>query len=173
MLSIGEGTPYIALLGRAPQLLPQLEHITGAASLQDETGIDGSRHIHRLREITVSSMVEALAERRLSMINQSGPTPLAGELLSLRPGDQVEIHRKTTKDRPSWVGPATVKDTDIDHDKITVQWQNRSLEIPLEAVRRAMIFASFHFDNPTYVFPVQSHTTIKLVRGYHGMHSQS
>merc|ERR1711923_368509 len=59
LLSIGEGTPYIALLGRVPQLLPQLEHIVGTASMQDETGIDGSRHIHRLREITVSSMVEA------------------------------------------------------------------------------------------------------------------
>ena len=62
MLSIGEGTPYIALLGRAPQLLPQLEHITGAASLQDETGVNGSRHTYRLCEITVSSMVETLAD---------------------------------------------------------------------------------------------------------------
>merc|ERR1711923_18011 len=76
LLSIGEGTPYIALLGRVPQLLPQLEHIVGTAPLQDETGIEGSRHVHRLREISVSSMIETLAERRLTMINQAGPTPL-------------------------------------------------------------------------------------------------
>ena len=132
--SIGEGTPYIALLGRAPQLSPQLEHIVGAAPLQDETGIDGSRHVHRLREITVPSMIEALVERRLTMINQSGPTPLPGELLSLRPGDQVEIFRRTTKDRPSSVGPATVRATDIDHGKITAQWQNRNIDVPLESI---------------------------------------
>ena len=98
LLSIGEGTPYIALLGRVPPLLPQLEHIAGSAQLNDETGVEGSRHIHRLREVTVSSMIEALAERRLSMINQSGPSPLPGELLALHPGDQVEIDRRTTKD---------------------------------------------------------------------------
>ena len=106
LLPIGGGTPYVALLGRVPPLLPQLEHIVGSASLNDETEVEGSRHVHRLREITVSSMVEALAERRLSMINQSGPSPLPGELLSLRPGDQVEIYRRTTKRPPSmgWPG---------------------------------------------------------------------
>ena len=98
LLSIGEGTPYIALYGRVPQLLPQLEHIAGTSHLDDETGIDGSRHVHRLREIMVSSMIEALVGRRLFMINQSGPAPLPGELLSLGTGYQVEIFRRTTKD---------------------------------------------------------------------------
>ena len=45
LLSIGEGTPYIALLGRVPSLLPQLEHISGTAQLNDETGIEGSRQL--------------------------------------------------------------------------------------------------------------------------------
>ena len=70
LLSIGEGTPYIALLGRVPSLLPQLEHIAGTAQLDDDTGIEGSRHVHRWRDIAVASMVEALVERRLSLINQ-------------------------------------------------------------------------------------------------------
>ena len=81
----------------------------------------------------MSATVEALVERRLRMIKQSGSPPLLGELLSLRPGDQVEIYRRTTKDRSAWVGPATVRDTDIDHNNITVQWQNRSIEVPLNA----------------------------------------
>ena len=34
LLSIGEGTLYIALLGRVPSLLPQLEHIVGTAPSQ-------------------------------------------------------------------------------------------------------------------------------------------
>ena len=49
-------------------------------------------------------MIEALAGRRLSMINQIGPSPLLGELLALGPGDQVEIYRNTSEDRPDWVG---------------------------------------------------------------------
>ena len=106
-----------------PPLLPQIEHIAGTAHLNDETGVEGSRHVHRLREVTVASMVETLAERRLSLINESGPAPLSGELLALRPGDQVELFRNTSKDRPAWVGPATVKVTDVEHGKIMVQWQ--------------------------------------------------
>ena len=78
LLSIGAGTPYAALLGRAPPRLPQLEHINGSTPLSDETGVEGSRHVHRLREVIVSSMVVALAERRLRVINQSGPSPLPG-----------------------------------------------------------------------------------------------
>ena len=64
LLSIGAGTPYIALYGRVPppKLLPQLEHIAGTSHPDDATGIDGSRHVHRLRGIMISSMVEALAE---------------------------------------------------------------------------------------------------------------
>ena len=140
MLSIGEWTPYVALLGRVPALLPQIEQIVGVAHLNDETGVDGSRHVHRLRETMVSSMVEALAERRLSLINRSGPTPLPGELLVLQPCDQVEVYRRTTKDRPAWVGPATVKVTDIDHGKVTAQWQGRNFEVPLESVRASHDF---------------------------------
>ena len=128
LLTIGEGTPYIALLGRVPPLLPQIEHIAGTAHLNDETGVGGARNIHRLREVTVASIVETLVERRLSMIHKAGPSPLPGELLALRDGDQVEIRRRTTKDIPAWVGPATVKATDIDHGRITVQWQGRNLD---------------------------------------------
>ena len=50
LLAIGEGTPYIALYGRVPALLPQLEHIAGTSHLDDETGIDGPRSVHSLRE---------------------------------------------------------------------------------------------------------------------------
>ena len=93
LLSIGEGAPYVALLGRAPALLSQIEQIAGVAHLSDETGVDGSRHIHRLRETLVSSMFEALAERRFSLIKRSGPAPVPGTLLALQPGDQVEVYR--------------------------------------------------------------------------------
>ena len=147
-----------------PALLPQLEHIAGVAHLDDETGIDGSRGVHRLREVMVSSMIEAMAERRLKMINQSGPAPLPGELLSLSAGDQVEIYRQTTKDRPSWVGPVTVQHADVEHNKVTVTWQNRTLSVPLSSIRRAMIFATFHFDTAIYAYPEHEHLATQAVR---------
>ena len=109
-------------------------------------------------------MVETLAARRLSLINRSGPAPLPGELLALQPGDQVEVYRRATKDRPAWVGPATVKVNDLDHGKITVQWQGRNFEVPLESVRRAMIFFTFHFDCHQSVFPFHQHSSLQLIR---------
>ena len=36
LLSIGERTPYVALLGRVPLLLPQLEHVNGSAWAKQE-----------------------------------------------------------------------------------------------------------------------------------------
>ena len=93
-----------------------------------------------------------------------GPAPLSGELLALRPGSQVEIFRHTSKDRPAWVGPATVKVTDVEHGKIMVQWQGRPIEVPLEGVRRAMIFATFFFDGSLQAFPTYPHTTIQMAR---------
>ena len=82
----------------------------------------------------------------------------------LCPGDQVEIYRNTTKDRPAWVGPATVKVNDQEHGKITVRWQGRNIDVPLEGVRRAMIFATFYFDETLQAFPASSNTAIQLVR---------
>merc|ERR1711884_757501 len=73
LLTIGEGTPYIALFGRVPPLLPQIEHIVGTAHLNDETGVEGSRHVHRLRDVTIASMVDTLAARRLILTNESDP----------------------------------------------------------------------------------------------------
>ena len=73
---------------------------------------------------------------------QKSRTPLAGEQLRLSNGDQVEIFRKqATKDRPGWIGPASVTDcTELSHGKVTVRWQGRHITVPLESVRRAMIY---------------------------------
>ena len=77
------------------------------------------------------------------------------------------------------VGPATVRHADVEHNKVTVTWQNRSLEVPLNSIRRAMIFATFHPDTPygddgggaygtsaigMYAVRYQDHPAIQLVR---------
>ena len=141
LLSTGQGTPYQSLYGRTPRLLPQIEDITGDARMQDDTGSDGIRHVHRLREASVGSAVTAMAERRMKLASQSR-TPLAGQQLQLHNGDLVEIYRKPpTKDRPGWVGPATVVDcSELSSGKVTVRWQGRCLVVALESLRRAMTY---------------------------------
>ena len=48
LLATGQGTPYHSLYGRTPNLLPQIEDIVGEVRQDDETGIEGLRHVHRL-----------------------------------------------------------------------------------------------------------------------------
>ena len=141
MLSTGSGTPYISLYGRVPRLLPQIEDLVGGARQDDETVSESTRHVHRLREISVACAVEAMAARRLKLAEKSR-TPLAGAQLNLKVEDQVEIYRRpANKDRPGWVGPATVTDcTELSHGKVTVRWQGRHLTIPIESLRRALIY---------------------------------
>ena len=84
--------------------------------------------------------------------------------LSLGTGDQVETYCRTTKDRPAWVGPTTVRHSDVDRNKVTVAWQNCSLEEPLNSSRRAMTFAAFQPGAHTYGSRGKAHPAIQLVR---------
>ena len=77
-------------------MLPQVEDIVGESRLQDETGIDGLRHVHRLREVSIGSAVTAMAEHRLKLADRS-KTPLSGEQLQLTNGDMVEIYRQNSQ----------------------------------------------------------------------------
>ena len=52
-------------------MLPQVEDIVGESRLQDEAGIDGLRHVHRLREVSIGSVVTAMAEHRLKLADRS------------------------------------------------------------------------------------------------------
>ena len=69
-------------------------------------------------------------------------TPLSGEQLQLTDGDMVEIyHNSSQKDRPGWVGPARVTDlTQLQHGKVTVNWQGRHITVPIEQLRRALTY---------------------------------
>ena len=57
LLSTGDESPYVSLYGRAPRLLPKIEDIIGEARQDDEQGTSATRHIHRLRELSVASAV--------------------------------------------------------------------------------------------------------------------
>lgn len=63
---------------------------------------------HRLRVIAINAMVQATASAKAHRAELS-KTRVSGELLDLKPGDQVEFYRPPSpKENSGWMGPATV-----------------------------------------------------------------
>ena len=105
MLTIGEGTPYKAVVGQTPNLLQDFEHPT-VAMLEDGPSLARAR----CREIALQSILSRTAEMRISRSLASRTRP-AGELEEYEVGDLVDMHRAPqNKDTPGWRGPCTVVD---------------------------------------------------------------
>ena len=88
-----------------------------------------------------------MAEHRARLADKSR-TPLAGDKLDLKNGDSVEVYRKSAqKDRPGWIGPATVADlADMERGKVTARWQGRRIAVPVESLRRVMVHLTLFLD---------------------------
>ena len=111
MLAVHGTTPYEALFGRTPQLLRDLSTSSGPA-LDDLSGGRCSRHIHRLRETSLTKIIQGHAEERLRIADRSRTRP-AVQTLDLKPGDLVEFYRDPpNKDVSGWRGPAQVVSLD-------------------------------------------------------------
>ena len=126
LLNIAGTTPYQALYGRTPNMLPKIvDGATLDSSVDDRTGLP-DRHCHRLREISVGSIVETTAQKRIEIAEKS-KTRMSGEALDLKTGDQVEIWRSSgNKDVSGWKGPATVTGlNNLGHGTVHVDWQGR------------------------------------------------
>ena len=64
LLTIGEGTPYIAVLGRVLPFLPQIEHIVGTAHLNDEAGVEGLLAFARRCGFSTAGQLDRIDEFR-------------------------------------------------------------------------------------------------------------
>ena len=65
---------------------------------------------------------------------------MTGEQLKLEAGDKVEIWRESHKDKPGWVGPATVADvTQLEHGRVGVHWQGKTLSVGVPSIRKALM----------------------------------
>ena len=89
---------------------------------------------------------------------------MAGESMNLKTRDQVEEYPKTHKDAPGWVGPADVIDPDIAHNRIAVRWQNRSFDVPLESLRRAIIFMCLYAEMVFSTIAVSGMNVMQIIR---------
>ena len=142
VLSIHGTTPYVSLFGRPPIMLRDMAR--GQPALDDETGARASRHVHRIREISLENIVRGAAEDRMRQALSSRTRP-AGQLQELKPGDQIEFFRDPpNKEFTGWRGPAPVVSLDrIDDGIIEVRWQGRVIPCRVPDVRRAVAWLVF------------------------------
>ena len=87
LLSINDSTPYNALYGRTPPLLPGLEILNGEGEITPPT----NKTVGRIREIAVMSIVEGTARNKLTRALSTRTLP-AAELQNLKVGDEVDFY---------------------------------------------------------------------------------
>ena len=143
LLSINGSTPYNAVYGRVPALLPSISQIDSPEEAKEPSpGL--IRHTHRLREISIQAMVEGSARARLGRAMNTRSTP-SSEHLNLSVGEEVDIFRApNTKDISGWLGPAEVIDVSrAGRGIISVKHQSRVMEVQTQNIRRRLHFWTF------------------------------
>ena len=143
LLSVNGCTPYNAVYGRVPHLLPGLDQFE--ADNERELPNPGTiRHTHRLREIAIQSMIEETARKRAERALSSRTRP-SGQREDYKPGELVDFFRKGgAKDATGWTGPATVVDpTHIERGTVTIRHIHVPMECRLQDLRRHQMFLVF------------------------------
>ena len=140
MLQIHGTSPYKALLGRVPEVLREFEN-PGLSMLSDNLGGDTSRHITRLREISIQQIIEGTAQDRLKRAAHT-QTRVAGQLLDLAPGTAVDIYREPkSKDLSGWRGPAEVISVQhLSEGYIDCKWGGRALSVRVADIRKSLVY---------------------------------
>ena len=141
MLSINGTTPYNALYGRVPNILPD---INVAQNLDDTGALPGTiRHSHRLREISVQRIVQSSATERIQRALKTRTLPAAQTTYA--EGDDVDFFRPpANKDLPGWTGPAKVVDMQhVTRGVIKVRHNNRDLDCSPKDLRPHLAYLCF------------------------------
>ena len=98
MLSINGTTPYNAVYGRCPPLLPEMEMPI------DDAKPGTARHVRRMREISIQAMIEGTPKNRIERAMNT-KTLTAGESHDYNIGELVDFYRpQSTKDVSGWKG---------------------------------------------------------------------
>ena len=142
LISINQTTPYNALYGRVPNILPDINHVPQPPTRDAPEQI---RHANRLREISISRMIETTAAERISRAMNTRTLASAQEMFDL--DDQVDFYRKPdAKDLPGWSGPARITDmSEADRGIIIVDYRGRKLVCDPQNLRQHLAFLCFFF----------------------------
>jgi hypothetical protein len=140
MLQIHGQSPYQALLGRVPHVMAEFE-TPGVSMISDAVGGSVSRHVVRIRELSLQAIVEGSARDRIARASKT-QTRSAGELQNLAPGQLVDIHRQpSSKDNSGWRGPAEVVSiANMQDGYIDVKWGGRVMSARLPDVRKSIVY---------------------------------
>ena len=113
-------SPYVAVMGRSPALMPEL----GPRELINDDRDEQCpiRHAARLRATAISTIAENTARERLRGALKTHTRP-TGEELKFNVGDSVEYYREpTNRDVSGWRGPAVIADlTRLEHGRLGVR----------------------------------------------------
>ena len=132
---VNTSTPYQAVLGRQPAMLPPLDggHLGQVESMaRPETN---ARFEARVREVAAVNIIESLAVARLDRASRS-KTRGAIELSQHSVGDLVDIwFEPANKDQKGWRGPAEIRSINADEGNFSVRFQGRTLDRRNQEVR--------------------------------------
>lgn len=140
--SIGGISPYVAVFGRSPALLPEL----GPRDvLNDDRNEECPiQHATRIRELAIQTITEQTARERLRVANRT-PTRPAGEEMSFGIGDSVEYYREPShKDISGRRGPAVITDlTRLEHGRIGIRTNtDQVLNCRVQDIRHRLAYLS-------------------------------
>jgi len=155
LITVNNTTPYNAVLGRSPNLLPNI-NCPDAEHEEDVRKPGLIRHTNRLREIAVQSMVDGTARARLGRALTTKTLP-AGEREGYEVGEEVDHYRPPgCKDASGWIGPSKIVDlTKVTDGIITIRHNQNLKDCKVGDVRRHLAFLCFlailgHFNGPTW-----------------------
>ena len=139
LVSVNGATPYNAVLGRTPHMLPDLEIIDESGQLCPIT----NRQTDRVREIAVQAIMSGTAKARLNTAWNTRTLP-AGEHQDLKVGDEVDFNRpQGQQDISRWIGPATVTELSLKEGLIHVKHKGRPMSCKAGDVRRHLGYFSY------------------------------
>ena len=140
MLTVNGCTPYNAVYGRVPNILPGIDQVTSPGETKVSIPVTIA-HSHRLREVCIQAIIEGSARARLGRALNTRSLP-AAQAMNLQVGEEVDFYRQPSqKDASGWFGPATLTDvSQTSRGMVTVRWLSRPMEVRLQDVRRHLYF---------------------------------
>ena len=147
LVAVNNTTPYNAVYGRVPSLLPNMNQTNGNGELSDPESMPLPgvlRNSHRLREIAIQQVIEGTARARFGR-TLGTKTSAPGEAANYQINEEVDFYRPpTNKDTPGWTGPGRIVDlTQIHRGIVGINHQGRSMTCKLGALRRHLACLCF------------------------------
>ena len=144
LLTVGGSTPYNAVYGRVPSILPGIDQVTPP---EGQDWVDAFRQNPGTLPHAPTSRSECSGHDRRFSRNQTRSSTKhsehnASSEVFVQVGEEVDFHRsQSSKDASGWLGPAEVVDVArTTRGVVALRWQNRPMEIQVQDLRRHLHF---------------------------------